>query len=714
MIHTEPGTSQENLEEFLERYTIKPNRFTTGVYDKGITIYRQQIRSLNLFYALKKLGYLRPDYSVCIVGAGVSGLTLAACFLKSGMHVSILEKECIFLPLQHGCDVRTVHPHLYDWPDKGALYPYAKLPILSWKAGTASSVTNQILQNYLSLKEATRSSNIHYTEAESKHLEFIDENGVISLLVKAKIHDGTSSYSAKLESSEHIVSANYIIYCTGYGIEEGALSDVPTPSYWRNDLFGQITVNDKRDYFVSGDGDGALIDLFRLKIVNFSYDAFLNKLYSLKSADKLIASFRKIKEEYKKDLSTTFSLFNKFEKQIPEFEMLEKMFQQFIFRNDVKVTLVCRSRLESVYNLDKISFINALILYLCQNSKLFDFVKGETEIKDKEFYIKKLVRGKTVGIVKQKEGECIIVRHGTMRESPFNNTTIDEDELKVLKVKQEKYKAIPSLPLWTFPDIIKSINVQNYPLGYFSSETIAYFSNFTSILNSVIKDHAKKLVFSSPKRRPVNFRVTTLRQVNINGDFAYQQISPYYGTKKSKGNVGKVFPLSYGNVGLSISTGETVFIKSKSDINQVKKYLNLEGTKGLDEAKAFLSFPICARVTNGKAVNLVIYLDTDDEEFLDDGSVFESIVACCSGLQDSIQKSLNIDLYMDELVHSPPPVSSNLTKNFIKIKQCMSYIDLKTQYPTHYENFGKVLFADYYTFDIYHSEKRKTGTESFF
>ncbi|HVZ94802.1 MAG TPA: hypothetical protein VG797_09855, partial [Phycisphaerales bacterium] len=62
-----------------------------------------------------------------------------------GHHVTLLEKTSVLCHMQHGCDTRWVHPHLYDWPSQGSERPTAGLPIMDWRAGTASSVVAQLI-----------------------------------------------------------------------------------------------------------------------------------------------------------------------------------------------------------------------------------------------------------------------------------------------------------------------------------------------------------------------------------------------------------------------------------------------------------------------------------------------------------------------------------------------------------------------------------------
>ena len=61
-----------------------------------------------------------------------------------------------------------------------------------------------------------------------------------------------------------------MIMAVGYGLEKDN-----TLSYWRNDTLGQPSLAEPhRTYLVSGQGDGAMIEVLRLRISNIARIAF--------------------------------------------------------------------------------------------------------------------------------------------------------------------------------------------------------------------------------------------------------------------------------------------------------------------------------------------------------------------------------------------------------------------------------------------------------
>src|SRR5579862_9016114 len=70
----------------------------------AITVYRQQIRALNLAYAI----YMRDPreayrQKVAVIGGGFAGITIAAGLLTKGFAVHLFEQRPELCHLQSGC-----------------------------------------------------------------------------------------------------------------------------------------------------------------------------------------------------------------------------------------------------------------------------------------------------------------------------------------------------------------------------------------------------------------------------------------------------------------------------------------------------------------------------------------------------------------------------------------------------------------------------------
>jgi hypothetical protein len=68
-----------------------------------------------------------------------------------------------------------------------------------------------------------------------------------------------------------------VIVCVGFG-KEKPFGGVRVPTYWENDSLHQIDFVDGQHILVSGTGDGGLVELMRLMIVDFDHGRILETL----------------------------------------------------------------------------------------------------------------------------------------------------------------------------------------------------------------------------------------------------------------------------------------------------------------------------------------------------------------------------------------------------------------------------------------------------
>ena len=70
-----------------------------------------------------------------------------------------------------------------------------------------------------------------------------------------------------------------VILAVGFGLEQ-RVPAYRDSAYWRNEQIAQPHLaGEKRNYVVSGYGDGALVDLCRLTIERFRQDTILSELF---------------------------------------------------------------------------------------------------------------------------------------------------------------------------------------------------------------------------------------------------------------------------------------------------------------------------------------------------------------------------------------------------------------------------------------------------
>lgn len=732
-------TKSEDLsvyEEYLSSHELRDFQYTTGLFQNGITIYKQQIRALNLFYALFKTGRLKKGDSVCVVGGGVAGLTFSAACLKADVEVLLLEKELIFLPLQHGCDTRVVHPYLYNWPNKGSLFPFTRLPVLAWRADTAANVAKQIFQGFVQiLKDIDEEQKNNDTKRDkfkgcvnvpvdqyrpsfNSHPAYPKR---FEIRTKGQIFkfEALEEQNTKLRQAEF---ADVIIYCTGFGIEVSCRGHKITPSYWRNDEYGQMVVNGKTTFHISGLGDGALIDLFRLKILGFSYDFFIYKHKSLpleQERTKALIELKKIFDE-KEDGSPAF-YHSKFDEIKPLLDPLINSLFDYR-RTNIDVTFsafrkgAATLRDNELIDLKKISFINALIFYLLTASNVdareraktqwYNLSPGEIVERKRKSKILYVVESRDKNNKKVtadiNEDAILIRRHGTDRFTAFDETTIPTDVLKKLEKKQKASKVFNSdSPLWKYDDIT-SLFVAPKERAFCTHETVTLCSTFTSILSRAID--AVSIVDDA------DFKLCLFRVIDAGNGLNFQTITPYFGSKDSSGTVGEIFPYDVGPLGMSAALREPLLLmRDEEELPSILEQLDIKSEDIFPQSKSVLIIPILGRLEGDRyATNLLLCVDSKLPNFFDDENVINTIINTTDGWIESIDKFVGTTILMDDVLFDPivelPEIQRN-TYEKLKLLRSFTIFDEKTKstlesiMPTN----DPLSFESFYSFDIYHN-----------
>lgn len=410
-----------------------------GVFEKRITVYSQQVRSLNLIHSLSKINILKKESKVAIIGGGVAGLTISrACSHKGCQLIDLYEQGNQFIGIWKNSKQRWISPHIFHWPYEGWEIESTDLPFLNWVEGDAIDVANQILEQwYLGYDYYKESSNFNI---------FFGSNAIV-------LENGDVFVNNKTKNNYDL-----IFICVGYGFD-GIANNYQT-SYWADDNLDSIQKRSNK-IFLSGAGDGAISDLLRLSISTYS-KGYLKKLLN---SDEFISISKRLIEIEDEAFSIQIT---KGEDKVSEF--LENSYKSIetpefntyiILRNDTLVYFHTRSK--NIYSLKSFP-LNRFLLSRILNMQDNNIIHLCGKINNFNSLVTDASSGKKVIRLNESEIEVdkLIIRHGS--KSPLSASGFNW--IRDLKV-EDKLRILNSLdqtgihPIWDKEDFqeIKPLSI---------------------------------------------------------------------------------------------------------------------------------------------------------------------------------------------------------------------------------------------------------------
>jgi hypothetical protein len=655
-------------EDYLELFKISDYKYIIGVFESGQTFYKQQIRALNIFDALKKTGKIpeEKDFTVAIIGGGIAGLTFAAASLKSGFEVILFEQGSQTLNIQAGCTTRDIHPYLYDWPSAFSTQTRTDLPVLNWHHDTAGNVVKSIKNEFakivMSADAIRQASYQEYCSVKELNVNERTSGKKFELTGKTE-----SRYGG--DNIHHY--ADIVIYAIGYGVEKGISGGNKSESYWRDTSVKQDDLS-KCNYIIQGTGDGALIDLFSILIRDFSYESFLEILHANEAGKRLFERLVNIRD---KRINSEVKLPDDFYEA--EFSKIPKSEFQYIFdaydskkmfaKLDASVNVYLfgkKKTFHEILHYNSISFINAFIASILFRYQKFLYA-SDLHIKNPKY------DGKTIP-----KNRKIIRRIGTDKKAVISKvgfTLVEKRRISTIAKKQNT-SAIHGIvrPQWEDDAFNKYFGERGH-LHHLSKKTKSLCSVFTDILGGSLEDFYQGREKNQYKKKEVNnkvLRVTMHRVLSIDGDLKYQMLTPYAplikGPKREDHKVGTIYNIDKGNVAYTIRTGAPLWVKNTNQDEFDKLMKDLNVVKRYDKKyspKAILTIPIIAKYHGAKSskvepfdsTNAVIYIDSSEVDFFDDPNVRNMILRHTATFVNTLNLSLSSDDIQMALVDFEPP-----------------------------------------------------------
>jgi hypothetical protein len=272
----------------------QPNLFVIGAYDSRITFYSQQVRALELVHALQHQGRIRGGMRIAVVGGGAAGVTAAAAVgLISDAQVDLYERGDEVLSLQRASDRRRLDPHIYDWPAPGTDDPIADLPLLDWTAGSARDVRRDLKQQFDALVAVIAPQlwvNIRHT------VTAVQRDGPALRLDFSRdpLKGEEPNDAGRVEAHG---TFDLVLLAFGFGLEPAhGVAGVTTASYWSDagvpvaEFEGRPTPR----FLISGNGDGALIDLVAAASAHFDHAGMIREIVRQPNIDRIFERLQAI------------------------------------------------------------------------------------------------------------------------------------------------------------------------------------------------------------------------------------------------------------------------------------------------------------------------------------------------------------------------------------------------------------------------------------
>jgi hypothetical protein len=298
--------------DILEGATPRPGTrcFVIGCYDSRITFYSQQVRALMLVHALHNQGYLGANPRIAVIGGGAAGVTAAAAAaLVTTGEVHLFERHSELMPLQSVATRRHLDPHIYDWPDEGTDDPGAGLPILDWEKGPTRTVRQDIDAEFRQLVQRIGAR----LQLRCRHDVTAVESAGASLTVNFErdwrpgdpITGTNPADPASVAGPASLRVADrdrydMVLLTLGFGLEaHESIPGIANRSYWLDGGIpsGEIAGDAHPRFLISGNGDGALIDLVAAASADFSHANMIRTISTHPGIEELFDQLKAIDTE---------------------------------------------------------------------------------------------------------------------------------------------------------------------------------------------------------------------------------------------------------------------------------------------------------------------------------------------------------------------------------------------------------------------------------
>jgi hypothetical protein len=433
-----------------------------------------------------------------------------------------------------------------------------------------------------------------------------------------------------------------VILAIGFGLERDGAQ-----SYWRNETIGQPSLDQPRHtYLVSGQGDGAMIDLLRLRVSQFRQDRILDEFFRDKNC--LLGAIRNLQNTYAKKIPKP-GLFNALEALAKnqscsgEFNQVCKELARRL-RRDTEAILHLRVRkLSELFDpgVTRTSFQNKLLVYFLY--KCGGFFPSSLKEED-------LLQQHSIPETR------VIRRHGTLPDKQLKQTLSDALYGAIERRRRNAAHnpfSQSDQPLWSggyfgYPGPSKdAASLDDRTREYWRKEylpgaTALLASTFCASLAGALR-HAH--------RDPGRLRVTLHRTLPFGDEELLQQTCDYEGTTDARGSVSaaaRTFPARNATIGLAYRCRRIV--RSLRDVQPEKlkaamDLLNLHAASRTMSGQVVfvLAIPVLQpeemrQFIRPSPVSAVIYVDSEAGGFFVSDDELKRLVLMSQQFLDGLEK----------------------------------------------------------------------------
>jgi len=508
------------------------------------------------------------------------------------------------------------------------------LPVMNWTAARASDVVVQVLTEWARVSERQshvklycNARHLHVDEHQSGlgrfHVEWIGERRELN---------GTARTNRTGASEGKSSDFDLVVLAVGFGVEAGA------SSYWRNETLAQPSLfHPRRSYIVSGQGDGAMIDVLRLCISQYRQDRILEELFAGKIA--LVEHLKTLETEHQRpghrDLFEDFEVVSS--TFVAEFEDLLTQLRNRLRRDTTVILHLLVEKFSQLFRPEtaKISFQNKLLIYLLYRCGGFI----PTTVSEDQLKIEHNVQ----------DGQ-MVERHGVK----------PADQLKRI-LSEPLRNGLPANGAATHTQIDRPLWEGGY-FGYPGPKRLAgslpadlkrewrkeYLPDAISLLGTTLSSAiagAIRAVHLDQNR----LRVTLHRTVIIQDEELLQQTCDYatdFEAKGSQSTAGRTFPNDIATIGMAYGTRR--IIRSVRGVSAVRLHaataeMNLESASRpmSQDVKFVLAIPLLEpedHYSLQTPVIGVVYVDSEADDFYVEDEELRSLIVLIQRFLSEIEK----------------------------------------------------------------------------